>query len=116
MSKIETYLGLQTELKPYVNAMGQAADIIREQDVSKYPIMVAHQNEVTIGIPLIEKEKHQGSWNVNASSLEEFVTKNIVFNEKVDEFIDNYKDPDLQICVFVLSELGANFIFLPRIK
>jgi hypothetical protein len=116
MSKIETFLHLQDELKPYINAMGQAADIIRDQDVSKYPIMIVHQNELTMGLPLIEKEKHFGNWNVNASTLEEFVSKNIVFNEKIEEFILNFKDPDSQICVFVLSELGANFIFLPRIS
>jgi putative methionine-R-sulfoxide reductase with GAF domain len=114
MSKIETYLNLQAELAVYSNAMAQAGDIIREQDVSKYPIMVIHQNEVEIGIPIVEKEKQGGNWNINASTLEEFVTKNIVFNEKVEEFIQNYKNPDIHICMFILSELGANFIYLPR--
>jgi putative methionine-R-sulfoxide reductase with GAF domain len=114
MSKIETYLNLQAELAIYANAMAQAGDIIREQDVSKYPIMVIHQNEVEIGIPIIDKEKQGGNWNINASTLEEFVTKNIVFNEKVEEFIQNYKNPDIHICMFILSELGANFIYLPR--
>jgi hypothetical protein len=114
MSKIETFINLQSELVVYTKAMGQAGDIIREQDVSKYPIMVIHQNEVEIGIPIIEKEKQGGSWNINASTLEEFVSKNLVFNEKVEEFIQNYKNPEVHICLFILSELGANFIYLPR--
>jgi hypothetical protein len=52
MSKIETYLSLQEELKPYVKMLGQASDVIRDQDVSKYPIFVIHQQEVEIGLPL----------------------------------------------------------------
>jgi hypothetical protein len=114
MRKIESYINLQSELEIYKKAMSQASDIIRDQDVSKYPIFVVHQNEVSVGIPIIEREKHDGNWNINASTLEEFVTKNIIFNEKVDEFITSYKDPELNLCVFTLSELGANFIFLPR--
>jgi hypothetical protein len=114
MSKIETYLSLQEELKPYVKMLGQASDVIRDQDVSKYPIFVIHQQEVEIGLPLYDKEKQGGLWNINASSLEEFVSKNIVHDEKANEFIENYKDPELNVCAFVLSELGANFIFLPR--
>ncbi len=114
MSKIETFLSLQEELKIYTKAIGEAADIIRDQDVSKYPIFVVHQQEMAMGIPVIEKDKAGGNWNINASTLEEFVSKNIIFDEKIDEFIKSYKNPDLQLCLFVLSELGANFIYLPR--
>ncbi len=114
MSKIETFLSLQDDLKPYVPTMGKAGDIIREQDVSNYPIFVVHQQEVELGLVLHDKEKGGGNWNVNASTLEEFVSKNIIHNDKAQEFIDKYKDPDSNVCLFVLSELGANFIFLPR--
>ena len=94
--------------------MGEAADVIRDQDVSKYPVFVAHQQEVSIGPPIIEKEKNGGNWNIHASTLEEFAAKNLIFDEKIDDFIKTYKDPDAFVCVFVLSELGANFVFLPR--
>ncbi len=114
MSKIERFIRLEAELKSYTRVLGEAGDIIRDQDVSKYPIFVVHQYEVDMGIPVVEKEKNGGKWNINASTLEEFVTKNIVFNDKVEEFIINFKNPDDHICLFVLSELGANFIYLPR--
>lgn len=114
MSKIETYLSLQEALKTYTKVLGEAADIIRDQDVSKYPIFVLHQQEMAIGIPVIERESNGGIWNINASTLEEFVSKSIVFEEKIEEFIKSYKNPDLHLCLFVLSELGPNFIYLPR--
>jgi hypothetical protein len=114
MSKIESFLSLQEDLKIYTKVLGEAADIIRDQDVSKYPIFVVHQQDMAMGIPVVEKEKNGGLWNINASTLEEFVSKNVIFEEKIDEFINAYKNPDLQLCLFVLSELGANFIYLPR--
>jgi hypothetical protein len=114
MSKIDTFLQLQDELKIYTKTLGEAADIIRDQDVSNYPIFVLHQYEMDMGLPVIDKEKNGGKWNINASTLEEFVSKNIIFDDKADDFIKAYKDPDQHICLFVLSELGANFIYLPR--
>lgn len=114
MGKAEKFLVLEQQLERYIKVMGDASDIIQDQEVSKYPIFVAHQHEVTIGIPLVDKEKQGGVWNIHASTLEEFVTKNIVFNEKIEEFRKTFKDPKETVCVFVLSELGAKFAFLPR--
>jgi hypothetical protein len=104
---------LEAELQPYKKALGKAADTILEQAVSEYPIFVVHQHDVEIGIPLIAQD-HQLNWSVNASSLEEFVAKNIIEPEKIEPFKDVYKDPEYFICLFVLSELGANFVFIPR--
>lgn len=113
MGKTERLLLLEQELSIYVKALKEASTIIRDQGVSKYPIFVAHQDEMTIGIPVIEKDKAKGKWNFNASTLEEFVVKKIVHEGKVQEFQKNYKDPDEHICIFVLSELGAKFVYLP---
>jgi hypothetical protein len=114
MSKSDQFFNLKQELAIYTKALGEAADIILEQDVSNYPIFVTHQQEVEMGIPVIEKEKIGGNWNINASTLEEFVSKNLIFEDKIEDFRLNFKDPSLHVCLFVLSELGANFVFLRR--
>ena len=93
--------------------MSNVADRILDQDVSKYPIFVVHQHIVEVGIPLFEEDK-PGKWFINASSLEEFVSKQLIEENKLDSFRTVYKDPNKYLCLFVLSELGANFIFLPR--
>lgn len=105
---------LEQELQLYIEALGKAADTVLDEGVSKYPIFVAHQIGADIGIPIIDRAKVNGNWNIHLSSLEEFVTKQIVEMEKVDEFRDVYKNPRKYICLFVLSELGATFNFLPR--
>jgi hypothetical protein len=113
MGKTERLLLLEQELTKYVKALHEASTIIMDQGVSKYPIFVAHQDEMTLGIPVIEKSKVSGKWNFNASTLEEFVVKKIIHEDKVDHFKKNYKDPTEHICIFVLSELGAKFVYLP---
>lgn len=114
MSKTERYFQLKEELKVYIKPMFQASEIIFNEGVSKYPIFVAHQQEVSIGLPIIEKEKTGGLWSIHASTLEEFVAKNIVFSDKIEEFKDTFKDPEEFVCVFVLSELGAKFVFFGK--
>lgn len=113
MSEIEKFLVLEKEITPYKKLLAQASDVILNEKVSKYPIFIIHQQEIEMGIPLIEAGQ-AFKWSVNASTLEEFVSKNIVFEEKVKDFISEFKDPEEHFCLFVLSELGAQFIFVPR--
>lgn len=114
MSELEKFLKLEEQLKPYIKMMSQAADTVILQEVSKYPIFVVHQQEVNIGIPLLDKDANKTPWSINVSTLEEFVSKQIVFEEKVDEFRNNYKSQEQYLCVFALSELGAQFIYIPK--
>jgi hypothetical protein len=114
MDKKGQFLKLDAELAPYRKALSKAVDTILEQGVSKYPIMVVHQIEVEIGVPIIRREEVRGDWSVNASMLEEFVAKQIIDMAWVDRFRSVYKNPEEELCLFVLSELGATFIFLPR--
>ncbi|MBK9016825.1 MAG: hypothetical protein IPM82_23715 [Saprospiraceae bacterium] len=114
MNKTPLYKRLEKELEGYKNILSQAAEVIQDQDVSKFPIFVIHQNIVDIGINIVDKEVVQGNWSVNASTLEEFVTKQIIAEEKVEDFQSLYRSHHDDLCLFALSELGANFIFLPK--
>ena len=113
MSQIDKFLELEKELQPYKKILSQASDVILNENVSKYPIFVVHQQEIEMGISLIEAGSKL-KWSVNASTLEEFVSKEIIFMDKAREFIETYKDPETHLCLFILSELGAQFVFMPR--
>ncbi|MCF8247425.1 MAG: hypothetical protein K9J37_20440 [Saprospiraceae bacterium] len=114
MNKTPLYKQLEKELAGYKNILSQAAEVIQDQDVSKFPIFVIHQNIVDIGINIVEKDVAKGNWSINASTLEEFVTKQIIAEEKVEDFQSLYRSHHDDLCLFALSELGANFIFLPK--
>jgi hypothetical protein len=105
---------LEKELVGYLKMMGDAGDMIRVQDISDYPIFVIHQQHVEIGIPIAERGKVKGNWSVNASTLEEMVSKSVIEERKAEEFTKVFKNPEEHLCLFVLSELGAQFIFIKR--
>lgn len=115
-SKMEKEQKLKTlgeELKLYKPLLGKVSDTIMEQDVSSYPIFVLHRDSVEVGIPL-STEDIEGAWSANASSLEEFVAKQLIMSEKIDDFKSVYKDPTAFLCLFVVEKSGATFVFIPR--
>ena len=110
----ELFLIFQEELKNYKEMMNQAIDSIIQNEIQKYTIFVVHQQEVELGIQLVDKEKVNGNWPMNLSTLEEFVAKNLITELKVNNFKATYKSIENYFCLFTLSELGAQFIFIPR--
>jgi hypothetical protein len=111
----DKFLQLEEELKAYRPALNQAIPIILQKAITQYPIFIAHQDSFAAGIPIINRYEVNGNWNINVSSLEEFVKKKIISAPKIEAFKRGYKNPEDFICFFVLSELGAQFIYLPRI-
>ena len=105
---------LKEELAAYIPVLGQAADRIIDNEISSYPIFIVHQQEVQLGIELVDMNKVDGNWSVNASTVEEFVQKGLIEEQNIDPFKKAYKDPQKYLCLFSVSELGANFIFFPR--
>ncbi|MDX1685321.1 MAG: hypothetical protein R3275_08800 [Saprospiraceae bacterium] len=115
MSKTKKFLQLEKELKSFREVLGRASQEMRDKDLTNYPIFVVHQQEVELGVKIVDKEKTKSNWDIHASTLEEFTYKNLIRPEKLDEFKEVYKDPDDFFCFFVISELGAQFIFLPAV-
>jgi hypothetical protein len=113
-SNVEMYMALREELKKYVPLLSKASDEIRSSDVSNYPIFVLAKEDVPFGVKLVAKGGLSGPWNVNASTLEEFVSRKLILKKNAPDFISKYRDPHTFLCLFVLSELGAQFIFIPR--
>ncbi len=110
----EKFLMLEQELSIYKNVMFDASQVIIDQDVSEYPIFVAHQQHMEIGLLIAEKGKVKGNWNIHASTLEELVYKQIIKEDNIEEFKKVFRNPADNVCIFVLSELGAQFVFLQR--
>ncbi len=113
MKKNLPYKTLLEDLRNYVPAMRKAAEIIEDEGVSNYPIFVIYDQSVDIGINIVAKNIVHGKWSVNASTLEEFVGKQLVASEKVDDFRTLYKTHPGDLCLFVLRDSGADFVFMP---
>ncbi len=111
----EIYKSLHDDLEICRDYIRQIALGIIRGKVSRYPIFVAKrgENDIDLGLPLINRSDFDISWNFNASHLEDFVNKGIVTKEKSEEFIKAYKNPEQFMCVFVIDEASPSFVFMP---
>ena len=100
-------------LKKNREILREAAEIIHTQNVSKYPIFVAFQSDIEVGIPLILRGQLPDDWIINASTLEEFHAKQIVAVDKVDDFRELYRSHPNELCVFASTSAGGKFLFIP---
>ncbi len=93
----------------------QIASGMIKGEVSKYPIFVAMRGvaDVDLGLPVVNRNDYDMTWNFNASHLEEFVTKGIVAKDKAADFIKAYKNPKDFMCVFIAEEGAMSFAFMP---
>jgi hypothetical protein len=114
-SESEMLLLLNKELAPYAPLFEKALIKIKDSQALKYPIFVLHQAAIGLGIELVNKEVQGGKWNIRLSFLEEFAAQGLIKPERVEDFQALYINKQKFYCLFVLSELGAQFIFLPRL-
>lgn len=105
---------IEREIRQYIPVLSKAADSVLDQNISNYPIFIVHQGELELGVSVIDPTKVQSQWAINLSILEEFATKQIIKSENINNFREVFKDPQEQLCLFIISEIGANFIFIPR--
>ena len=104
---------LESDLKFYNESLKEVAIEIMAEGISAYPIFVAHQHEVKLGEVILDRKELNTDWSIHASTLEEFIEKNLVLPDKRDKFLKQYKDAYAFMCVFVIVPDGANFVFIP---
>ena len=81
----DRYKLLEQQISPYKQILGATSDTILDQDVSSYPIFVVHKQGINVGIPL-DLDHIPGKLLINASALEEFVTKQLIESHKIEDF------------------------------
>ena len=114
MNDQQQFERLKREIGPYRNLMETTVKSILNQEISNYPIFIFHQNEMEIGIPLVNAGQTPTPWNIHISTLEELATKGVIAMEKVREFQSIYKDPNSFFCIFLVKEEKASFVFIPQ--
>ncbi len=110
------FLRFQEEVKPYLTMLREANRTIIDEEVSSHPIFVFHTHDVELGIELTSAEDIAGNWSVRASTLEEFVARRLIEEEKLESFKKTFKDPEAFFCLFVVQpDQSAQFIFVPQV-
>ena len=108
------YLGsISQDFVIVADTLKEAAYQIKKRGFSDYPIFPVSKIDLPIGQLLIGKLELATNWNYNASYLDEFIQREIVGEDKIEEFKANYKDPDEFCCLFVVDDEFTRFVFIP---
>ncbi len=114
MNTVEKLLSIQKGLQKYTSYVQDSWQTVLVNEISKYPILIFSPIPIEVGVLIIDRENAPETWSVNISTLEEFVVKKLINQEKIEEFKKIYKEPEENYCAFVISDLGAQFMFFPK--
>ena len=101
------------DLQLYKESIQETSRDIIEGNFSRYPVFIAHQELVKLGEVILDREELGTNFTIQASTLEELVSSNVILPENVEKFKAAYKDPEMQCCIFLITALGARFVFVP---
>jgi hypothetical protein len=91
----------------------EASYQIIKRKFSENPIFILTENPIEIGATLFQQNDFKTSYEYRASFLEEFISRNMIGEESIEFFKENYKDPEEYCCLFVIDQAFAGFIYLP---
>src|SRR5690606_25229542 len=104
---------LKIDLDFYSDSIKEVAAEMMAEGYTLYPIFIAHQHEVNVGEMLLNKDELNTQWTIQVSSLEEFVDRGLVKEDRKANFIKHFKNANEYMCVFVIVPEGGNFVFYP---
>jgi hypothetical protein len=104
---------LNDDLAFYADMIKEVSTEMIKENFTKYPVFIAHQHVVSVGEPILLREDYARDFSINASTLEELVSKKLVLSYKKEEFIANYKNAKEFMCVLLVTAAGAHFVFAP---
>ncbi len=115
MKKAPSYLDrFKEEIRHYHALMQEAFEGVVREDVSRYPVFIFHQQDVTVGLPIANRNDVNGNWSVNISTLEEFYIKGLVTIEQVEEIKSKINGQPPQYCCLVVSGEEGGLVFFDR--
>ncbi|MBL7838488.1 MAG: hypothetical protein JNM67_13290 [Bacteroidetes bacterium] len=111
---LKSYLNtLRLDLNFFKDSIREVSQDIISEGFSEYPVFIAHQADVKIGEVILDREELGSNFTIQATTLEDLVEKKVVLPANVEKFKKAYKDPEKQCCIFLVTEHGAQFVFVP---
>ena len=104
---------LKVDLDFYSESIKEISTEMVAEGYTLFPIFIATQHEVSLGEIILDKNELDTKWSINASSLEEFVERGVIKDNKKSNFEKTYKKSEDFMCLFVVVPEGANFVFYP---
>ncbi|PCJ65589.1 MAG: hypothetical protein COA58_09275 [Bacteroidetes bacterium] len=113
-SEKEILLSLESDIKALSKELKETVTAIIDGGYSKFPILLAHSEDITIAQKVIDKNTHNSVFNFSASTLEEMVTRKIILNDKKMEFKAKMKSNSDSFCILLVHSESMRFVFMAK--
>jgi hypothetical protein len=111
---LKAYLqSLRLDLNLFKDSIREVSEDVIKEGYSQFPVFIAHQAEVKLGEVILDREEIGSNFTFQGSTLEELVERKIVLPKNEAKFKAAYKDPGKYCCIFLVTEHGAQFVFVP---
>ena len=108
------YLGtISKDFLVVADTLKEAAYQLKARKISEFPIFPISKRDLPIGQLLVGKNELPVDWNYNFSFIEEFIQRELIDLDRVDEFKSTFKDIDEFCCLFVVDAEFTNFVYIP---
>ncbi|EPR68491.1 hypothetical protein [Cyclobacterium qasimii] len=108
------YLGtISSDFIKISDTLKEAAYQVRQRKFSEFPIFPISKEEQPIGQLFLSRKEKPIDWNYYITYLDEFIQRELIKEEGVEQFKASYKDPDEFCCLFVVDEEFTKFLYIP---
>lgn len=102
---------LDEDIKVLSKELNETVKAIVDGKYSKFPILLAHQEDIAIAQKVIDKKEYQTSFHFSASTLEELVARKIIMEDKKEAFQHQFTAHSGSFCILLVHLDSMRFIF-----
>jgi len=110
----EILINLEGDLKALNSELNETVKAIVDGGYSKFPVILAHEEDIAIAQKVIDKNVHNSTFNFSASTLEEMVARKIILEDKRKDFETKMKSNADSFCILLVHPDSMRFIFMPK--
>lgn len=99
------------DIKMLKKELNETVKAIVDGGYSKFPILLAHEEEIAIAQKVIDKKEYQTSFSFSASTMEELVARKIILDEKKSAFEKQFVAQSDSFCILLVHKESMKFIF-----
>ena len=105
---------LEGDVKILSAELAETVKAIVDGGYSKFPILIAHIEDISIAQKVIDKNESQSYYSFSASTLEEMVTRKIILEERKADFEKQFNAHSEDYCILLLHPDTMKFVFAKR--
>jgi hypothetical protein len=105
---------LEGDVKILSAELAETVKAIVDGGYSKFPILIAHIEDIAIAQKVVDKNESQSYYSFSASTMEELITRKIILEDRKDDFEKEFLAHSEDYCILLLHPETMKFIFAKK--